>query len=212
MVRLWLAAYSLTSVCSSFVRRIKIRSLLGFSNLGLPIFAIRCQPPFTILSLQYYLYAIKSILFGAQKKLTSSCLLVYTRKDSKYSSKIGTLTRVILLILYTARASCASFIKLCLLIEYRSAPSSYLINSFFFIFASILHLFSKDCSFSLAMVLAYLPIKTQPIIRICFYWKILKKHIQVTAHYTVHIGIAPSFYIDRIIGSIIIKDMPHCLM
>lgn len=69
MVRLWLAAYSLTSVCSSFVRRIKIRSLLGFSNLGLPIFAIRCQPPFTILSLQYYLCAIKSILFGAQKKI-----------------------------------------------------------------------------------------------------------------------------------------------
>ncbi len=112
--------------------------------------------------------------FWRTKKLPSSCLLVYTRKDSKYSSKIGTLTRVILLILYTARASCASFIKLCLLIEYRSAPSSYLINSFFFIFASILHLFPKDCSFSLAMVLAYLPIKTQPIIRICFYWKILK--------------------------------------
>ena len=40
----------------------------------------------------------------------------------------------------------------------------------------------------------------------------IKKHIRVTAHYTVHIGIAPSFYIDRIIGSIIIKDMPHCLM
>ena len=40
----------------------------------------------------------------------------------------------------------------------------------------------------------------------------IKKHIRVTAHYTVHIGIAPSFYIDRIIGSIIIKDMPLCLM
>jgi len=26
----------------------------------------------------------------------------------------------------------------------------------------------------------------------------IKKHIRVTAHYTVHIGIAPSFYIDRI--------------
>ena len=32
------------------------------------------------------------------------------------------------------------------------------------------------------------------------HWQtILKKYIRVTAHYTVHIGIAPSFQIDRII-------------
>lgn len=39
-----------------------------------------------------------------------------------------------------------------------------------------------------------------------------KKNTRVTAHYTVHIGIAPSLQTDRKPGSIIIKDMPHSLM
>jgi hypothetical protein len=49
------------------------------------------------------------------------------------------------------------------------------------------------------MVMAYLPIKTYPIAGYPFIGRYFcKKSVQVTGHYSAHIGIAPSIHFDRI--------------